>query len=83
MGEYVADVLAVMDAAGVERAALVGYSDGANLFFRLAAEHPERVAAVVCIGGVYHPDDTKRLPPGVRGQAAPHWYAPAHRGHGR
>jgi pimeloyl-ACP methyl ester carboxylesterase len=58
MDEYMADVLAVLDAAGVERAAMVGYSDGANLFFALAALHPDRVAAVVSIGGVYHPNDT-------------------------
>jgi pimeloyl-ACP methyl ester carboxylesterase len=58
MDEYIADVIVVLDAAGVERAALVGYSDGANLFFALAAKHPDRVTAVVDIGGVYHPDDT-------------------------
>lgn len=55
--EYVADAVAVLDAAGVARAALVGYSDGARLLCALAARHPDRVAAVVCIGGVPHPDE--------------------------
>jgi pimeloyl-ACP methyl ester carboxylesterase len=53
--EYVADVVAVLDAARVERAALVGYSAGANVVLRVAAEHPERCTAVVAIGGPPHP----------------------------
>jgi pimeloyl-ACP methyl ester carboxylesterase len=51
-------VIAVLDAAGVDRAAMIGYSDGAYLIYSLAACHPERVAAVVGIGGVAHPTDT-------------------------
>lgn len=61
--EYIADVIAVMDAAGIDRAAMVGYSDGACLVFALGARHPERVAAIVGIGGVAHPsvaDDSRR-----------------------
>lgn len=58
LSDYVDDVLAVLDGAGVERAALVGYSDGAVVVFRLAAQHPERVSAAIGIGGVSHPDDT-------------------------
>lgn len=50
--EYIADVIAVLDATGIERAAMVGYSDGARLIHALAARHPERVTAVVGIGGV-------------------------------
>src|SRR5260370_20447050 len=68
--EYVADVIAVMDSAGVDRAAMIGYSDGARLIYGLAARHPERVAAVVGIGGVAHPNDTddwrRPLPAQVR-----------------
>jgi pimeloyl-ACP methyl ester carboxylesterase len=56
--EYVADVVAVLDAAGVDRAAMVGYSDGARVMYALAARHPERVAAIIGIGGVAHPTDT-------------------------
>ena len=47
--EFAADALAVMDAAGVERAVVVGLSAGALWGVLLAAEHPERVAAAVFI----------------------------------
>lgn len=56
--KYVEDVRATLDAAGVARATLVGYSDGAVVTFKFAADHPERVDALVAIGGVSHPDDT-------------------------
>jgi pimeloyl-ACP methyl ester carboxylesterase len=45
--EFVADALAVLDAAGTERAVVIGYSRGARWGLRLAAEHPERVSALV------------------------------------
>jgi len=41
------DLIALMDALGVERAALVGNSDGATISLLAAAAHPARVAAVV------------------------------------
>lgn len=44
------DALAVLDAAGVERAALVGASMGGFVAADLAAEHPDRVRALVLIG---------------------------------
>jgi pimeloyl-ACP methyl ester carboxylesterase len=56
--EYIADVITVLDSVGVDRAAMVGYSDGARLIYALAARHPDRVAAIVGIGGVAHPTDT-------------------------
>ena len=55
--EYVADVVAVLDAAGVEQCAMVGYSDGARLIYKFAARHSGRVSAIVGIGGVSHPDE--------------------------
>jgi pimeloyl-ACP methyl ester carboxylesterase len=58
--EYMADVIAVLDSADVEQAAMVGYSDGARLIYTLAARHPERVAAIVGIGGVGLPSDTNQ-----------------------
>ncbi|HVB52694.1 MAG TPA: alpha/beta hydrolase [Candidatus Acidoferrales bacterium] len=58
LDEYMADVLAVLDAAGVDQAAMVGYSDGGRVIYALAARHPERVAAVVGIGGVSLPQET-------------------------
>lgn len=41
-----ADVLAVMDAAGIERAAVVGWSDGACIGMILAMTVPARIAGV-------------------------------------
>jgi pimeloyl-ACP methyl ester carboxylesterase len=43
------DVLAVMDEAGSERAALVGYSEGGPMAVLFAATHPERVSKLVLI----------------------------------
>lgn len=44
------DVRAVMDAAGVERAALFGISEGGPMSMLLAATHPERTTALVLYG---------------------------------
>jgi pimeloyl-ACP methyl ester carboxylesterase/class 3 adenylate cyclase len=41
------DLLAVMDAAGSERAALLGEGDGTRLCALMAATHPDRVQALV------------------------------------
>jgi pimeloyl-ACP methyl ester carboxylesterase len=57
MDEYVADVVAVLDDVGVERAALVGYSGGASTAYAVAAGHPDRVSAVVGLGGVSLPGE--------------------------
>ena len=47
--EFVADVLAVMDATATEHATLVGVSCGAVFGTILAADHPDRVDGVVFI----------------------------------
>jgi 3-oxoadipate enol-lactonase len=44
-----ADVIAVLDAAGVERAALVGNSLGGSIAFDTAISAPERIVAVVAV----------------------------------
>lgn len=49
----VEDVVAMLDAEGVERAHLVGYSFGSRVAFALAADKPERVASLVTLGGTY------------------------------
>ena len=49
--ERMDDVRAVMDAAGSERAVLLGVSEGAPLSMVFAATHPERTAALIFIGG--------------------------------
>jgi pimeloyl-ACP methyl ester carboxylesterase len=48
--KLVGDAVAVLDAAGVERAVVVGNSFGTVLAYLLAALHPERVAGAVMIG---------------------------------
>src|SRR5919202_693712 len=58
--ERMDDVRAVMDAAGSERAALVGISEGVTMSILFAATYPDRVQSLVCIGGMArstHPDD--------------------------
>lgn len=59
--EYLADVVAVLDALDIARTAFVGYSDGAHLGFALAAQHPERVSALVAIGAAVRSDDDLSL----------------------
>jgi class 3 adenylate cyclase len=46
------DVRAVMDAAGSERAALLGISEGGPMSVLFAATHPERVSALVLHGAM-------------------------------
>jgi len=48
--ERMDDVRAVMDAAGSERAALFGYSEGGNMSTLFAATYPERTIALVTFG---------------------------------
>lgn len=54
---YVADVVALADELGLDRFAFWGYSDGARVGYELAAEHPERIAALVGLGCVERPDE--------------------------
>ena len=48
---FVSDLATVFDAAGVERAPVVGLSQGASVATAYAARHPERVSALVLVGG--------------------------------
>lgn len=41
------DVLSLLDALGIERAAFVGHSAGAGVVMQLAIDHPDRVAQVL------------------------------------
>ncbi|MET0591252.1 MAG: alpha/beta fold hydrolase [Polyangiaceae bacterium] len=49
--DFVADLATVFDAAGIERAPVLGISQGASVAVAYAARHPERVSALVLIGG--------------------------------
>jgi class 3 adenylate cyclase len=48
--ERMDDLRAVMDAAGSERAAIFGFSEGGNLSTLFAASHPERTRALLLFG---------------------------------
>jgi pimeloyl-ACP methyl ester carboxylesterase/predicted glycosyltransferase len=52
LDNYVADVLAVMDATNAGKAILVGLSFGGMLASVLAAHHPDRVKAAILVGTV-------------------------------
>lgn len=57
------DVLAVLDAVGVERAAIVGWSDGACTALILAHRAPTRVAGVFFFGCNMDPSGAKEFAP--------------------
>jgi len=59
--ELVGDLLALLDAFGLERAVLAGASMGAHTALRLALDAPERVAGLVVITPAAHPGS----PPGL------------------
>ena len=72
--DLVADLLAVLDAAEVERAALVGNSMGAASAIAFALAYPERVSALVQVSPAYggEPDEAsfagwEQLSEGLRG----------------
>ncbi|TGQ35681.1 alpha/beta hydrolase [Mesorhizobium sp. M00.F.Ca.ET.216.01.1.1] len=57
------DVLAVMDAMRLEKAAIVGWSDGACIALILAMQAPNRVACVFFFGCNMDPSGTKEIEP--------------------
>ncbi|MEA2389008.1 MAG: hypothetical protein QOG41_1781, partial [Thermoleophilaceae bacterium] len=61
------DVRAVMDAAGMEQAALVGVSEGGPMSVLFAATHPDRVSALVLYGAMGRTTEAPDYP----------WAAPA------
>jgi pimeloyl-ACP methyl ester carboxylesterase len=54
--ELAADLEAVLDDAGLERAVLAGASMGAHTILRLTLERPERVAALVIVTPAHDPE---------------------------
>jgi class 3 adenylate cyclase len=80
--ERMDDVRAVMDAAGSERAALLGISEGVPMSILLAATYPERVQSLVCCGGMARSTEAEDYPWGTPVEALiessaelvlPHW----------
>src|SRR4051812_13462305 len=53
LGAAVDDIGRVMDATDIERPILVGWSYGATIAVRYAAQHPEQVGGLVLIDGAY------------------------------
>jgi pimeloyl-ACP methyl ester carboxylesterase len=54
--ELAEDLVAVMDAAGFDRAVLAGASMGAHTAVRMALERPDRVAGLVLVTPAYDPE---------------------------
>jgi non-heme chloroperoxidase len=50
IGDFAADALELLDALGIERAAVVGHSMGSFVAQRIAADRPDRVTRLVLIG---------------------------------
>ena len=50
VGDFLADVLALLDALGLRRVGLLAHDFSAFVGFRLCFDHPERVAAFLCLG---------------------------------
>lgn len=79
VGQHIADVIAVLDAAGAEHAYVIGHSWGGHLAMHLAVQHPERLLGLVIadpLGAV--PDGgaadmgrnlTERTPPALAARA--------------
>lgn len=72
LATLVDDAVAVLDAAGLEQPAVIGYSLGSRIALELAATHPERVSRLV-LGGFGERSESaipleqllERLPPNV------------------
>jgi pimeloyl-ACP methyl ester carboxylesterase len=51
LADHVADALAVMDDAGVERAVVLGWSVGVTVAVELASRYPDRVSGLLLVAG--------------------------------
>ena len=67
--ETMADILAVMDAASVERAAFLAAGDGAPVSILMAATHPQRVAALAILNGFARYSTADGYPDGIPPEA--------------
>jgi pimeloyl-ACP methyl ester carboxylesterase len=63
LGTHAEDMLAVLEHCGIERALVLGHSLGAYIAARLAAEHPDRVRAVVLVDGGLRIPGTEAVEP--------------------
>jgi pimeloyl-ACP methyl ester carboxylesterase len=51
LADHVADALAVLDDAGIQRCVVIGWSMGVTIAAELALRHPERVAGLLLVTG--------------------------------
>ena len=58
--QFARDLLAFLDARGIERAHLLGFSDGGNIALVFALAHPERVGKLVLNGANLNTRGVKR-----------------------
>lgn len=56
-GRMAADVIGLLDRLGIERAHVVGYSDGGCIALHLLTDYPDRVLSATLIGTPYHLDN--------------------------
>jgi class 3 adenylate cyclase len=63
------DIRAVMDAAGSERAAILGWSEGVQLALLFAASYPDRAWALIACGGGVRPGERRPKEQVVRAYA--------------
>lgn len=60
IGQFARDLGDFMDAQGIERASLLGFSDGGNIALTFALEHPKRVDRLILNGANLDPSGVKR-----------------------
>jgi pimeloyl-ACP methyl ester carboxylesterase len=73
--DVAADIVAVLDAAGIDRAALWGYSRGAWLACTAAVEFPERVTSLVLGGCAFDEPPSGEAPASVEALSRGDWEA--------
>lgn len=59
IGQFAEDLLGFMDMHGIDRADLLGFSDGGNIALTFAIKHPERVHSLILNGANLYPAGVK------------------------
>ena len=81
--DRVNDMLAVMEAAGSEKAAIMGISETAAMSLLFAAAHPEMTTAVIAYGAWTNGSDTRPAYPWAPSADDDEWLAELERNWGR
>ena len=58
--QFAKDLNRFMDKLGIEKAIILGFSDGANIAMEFALKYPQKVKALVLNAGNLHPDGMKK-----------------------